>query len=87
MAESWRLGGGSPVATCIHGAPGLEVEFMTVMTFAGWSAVEAFAGASRTGSVVPPAARSLLKRFDEHSQHYDVAAHHDPVDAGRPADR
>ncbi len=57
-----------------------EVEFVTVMTFDGWPAVEAFAGESRTGSVVPPAARELLKRFDEHSQHYEVAAHHDPID-------
>ena len=59
-----------------------EVEFITAMTFSDWLAVEAFAGESRTGSVVPPAARKVLKRFDEHSQHYEVAAHHDPIDSG-----
>jgi len=61
---------------------GAEVEFAPVMTFADWSAVEAFAGISRTASVVPPAARAVLKRFDEHSQHYEVAAHHEPDVAG-----
>lgn len=59
-----------------------EVEFITVMTFDDWAAVEAFAGESRTGSVVPPAARAVLKRFDEHSQHFEVAAHHDPIEQG-----
>jgi hypothetical protein len=58
-----------------------EVEFITAMTFSDWSAVEAFAGVGRTGSVVPPAARAVLKRFDEHSQHYEVVAHHDPAEA------
>ena len=57
----------------------VEVEFITVMTFDDWSAVEAFAGSDRTGSVVPPSARALLERFDAHSQHYEVAAHHDPL--------
>ena len=58
-----------------------EVEFITVMTFDGWPAVEAFAGPDRTGSVVPPAARDVLKRYDERSQHYVVAAHHGPVES------
>ena len=58
-----------------------EVEFITVMTFDGWPAVEAFAGPDRTESVVPPAARDVLKRYDEHSQHYVVAAHHEPSES------
>lgn len=49
-----------------------DVEFVTIMTFDGWPAVEAFAGPGGTTSVVPPAARELLDRFDEHSQHYEV---------------
>ena len=53
-----------------------EVEFVTMMTFDDWSAVEAFAGTDRTGSVVPAAARQVLKRYDEHSQHYEIVAHH-----------
>lgn len=56
---------------------GEQVEFMTVMTFDDWEAVEAFAGPDRTGSVVPPAARRLLARYDDHSQHYEVVARHD----------
>ena len=48
-----------------------EVEFITMMTFVDTDGIEAFGG--REGaSVVPPAARALLRRFDEHSQHYDV---------------
>lgn len=48
------------------------VEFVTMMTFADWSAVEAFAGPDRTGSVVPAAARQVLKRYDEHSRSWHV---------------
>lgn len=53
-----------------------EVEFVTVMTFDDWSAVETFAGPGGTGSVVPDRARALLRRFDRHSQHYEVAGTH-----------
>jgi hypothetical protein len=55
---------------------GEEVEFITVMTFDNWFAVEAFAGPTRTASVVPPAAQSLLSRYDQRSQHYDTIARH-----------
>jgi hypothetical protein len=52
-----------------------EVEFMTVMTFDGWDGVREFAGGDGRGSVVPPAARALLARYDERSRHYeDVVA-------------
>ena len=47
-----------------------EVEFVTVMTFPDWSAVEAFAGPQPLDAVVPAAARRLLRRFDAQSQHY-----------------
>lgn len=53
-----------------------EVEFVTVMTFEDWAAVEAFAGAGGTTSFVPRAARALLSRFDEHSQHYELVGAH-----------
>lgn len=49
-----------------------EVEFVTVMWFDDWDAVRAFAGDDAEASVVPPAARALLARFDERSQHYEV---------------
>jgi heme-degrading monooxygenase HmoA len=49
-----------------------EVEFITVMWFDSWDAVRAFAGEDVEASVVPPAARALLARFDERSQHYEV---------------
>src|SRR3954447_1835265 len=51
---------------------GEEVEFVTVMWFQSWEAVKAFAGKDWERSVVPPAARSVLARFDERARHYEV---------------
>ena len=51
---------------------GEEVEFVTVMWFQSWEAVKAFAGEDWERSVVPPAARAVLARFDEKAQHYEV---------------
>jgi hypothetical protein len=48
-----------------------EVEFMTLMRFASWDAVKAFAGPNWEVSVVPPAARAVLSRFDETATHYE----------------
>jgi hypothetical protein len=50
---------------------GAEVEFMTLMRFASWEAVKAFAGPDWEVSVVPPAARLVLSRFDEKAVHYE----------------
>ena len=51
---------------------GTEVEFVTVMRFASWDAVKAFAGPDWEVSVVPPAARAVLARFDAEARHYEV---------------
>jgi hypothetical protein len=51
-----------------------EVEFMTLMRFASWDAVKAFAGPDWEVSVVPPAARAVLARFDEGATHYEARA-------------
>jgi hypothetical protein len=48
-----------------------EVEFMTLMRFASWDGVKAFAGPDWEVSVVPPAARAVLARFDEKARHYE----------------
>ncbi len=53
-----------------------ETEFLTVMTFDDWSAVEEFAGPDATASVVPEQARAVLSRHDEHSQHYELLERH-----------
>ena len=53
---------------------GDEVEFVTVMWFDSVEAVRAFAGEDYEVAVVPPKARTLLLRFDERSQHYEVRA-------------
>ena len=49
-----------------------EVEFVTIMRFASWDAVKAFAGPDWEVSVVPQAARAVLARFDEKAQHYEI---------------
>ena len=51
---------------------GGEVEFVTIMRFDAGDAVRAFAGADYEAAVVPPAARAVLARFDERSQHYEI---------------
>jgi len=48
------------------------VEFITIMWFESIAAVKEFAGEEYEKAVVPPAARAVLSRFDERSQHYDV---------------
>ena len=44
---------------------------MTLMRFTSWDAVKAFAGPNWEVSVVPPAARAVLARFDEKATHYE----------------
>ncbi len=53
---------------------GDEVEFITLMWFDSIEAVLQFAGENYEAAVVPPAARAVLKRFDQRSQHYEVRA-------------
>ena len=49
-----------------------EVEFMTLIRFASWQAVKAFAGPDWEVSVVPEAARAVLARFDQKAAHYEL---------------
>lgn len=49
-----------------------EVEFLTEMRFESWDAVRIFAGPDWKTSVVPPAARAVLARFDEKAAHYEA---------------
>ncbi len=49
-----------------------EVEFVTIMEFDDIDAVKAFVGEDYEASYVPEAARKVLKRFDQRSQHYDL---------------
>ncbi|MPZ84321.1 MAG: antibiotic biosynthesis monooxygenase [Actinophytocola sp.] len=53
-----------------------DTEFLTVMTFDGWPAVEEFAGQDPTAAVVPKEARALLSHHEEHSQHYELLHRH-----------
>jgi antibiotic biosynthesis monooxygenase (ABM) superfamily enzyme len=49
-----------------------EVEFVTIMRFDTLGAVRNFAGEDFEAAVVPAKARTLLARFDERSQHYEI---------------
>ena len=49
-----------------------EVEFVTIMRFGSWDAVKRFAGEDYEQAYVPPAAREVLARCDEYSQHYEI---------------
>jgi len=49
-----------------------EIEFVTIMRFDYWDAVKQFAGEDYERAYMPPAAREVLARFDEHSQHYEI---------------
>lgn len=53
---------------------GNEVEFITIMTFDSIDAVRDFAGEDYEVAVVPEKARSVLSRFDERAQYYEVKA-------------
>ena len=51
---------------------GDEIEFVTIMTFDSIQNVIDFQGADYEQAYVPPAARAVLKRWDEVSAHYEV---------------
>ncbi|MDQ3359448.1 MAG: antibiotic biosynthesis monooxygenase [Actinomycetota bacterium] len=55
---------------------GGESEFLTAMRFRDMDAVERFTGGDPHASYVPPQARAVLARFDEHSQHYELRRRH-----------
>lgn len=49
-----------------------ESEFLTAMWFHDIDAVAAFTGGDPRESVVPPNARRVLSRFEDHSRHYEL---------------
>jgi len=51
---------------------GDEVEFATILFFDSIEHVRALAGEDYETAYVPPAAREVLTRFDEHSAHYET---------------
>jgi heme-degrading monooxygenase HmoA len=53
---------------------GPEVEFVTIMEFDTLDAVREFAGEDYEACVVPAKARTVLARFDQRSQHYEIEA-------------
>ena len=51
---------------------GDEVEFITIMRFDAIENVKTFTGDDYETAYVPEAARRVLKRFDQRSQHYEL---------------
>ena len=51
-----------------------EVESVTSMWIDSTDSVRVFAGEEHEAAVVPSKARTLLTRFDAHSQHYQIRA-------------
>ena len=49
-----------------------EVEFVTIMTFESLQSVIDFQGEDYTRCYVPESAQKVLKRWDEHSAHYEA---------------
>jgi antibiotic biosynthesis monooxygenase (ABM) superfamily enzyme len=52
---------------------GDEIAFVTITRFESLAAVRMFAGDDYEQAVVEPEARALLSRFDERSEHFEVA--------------
>jgi heme-degrading monooxygenase HmoA len=50
-----------------------ETEFITIMWFESLESVKEFAGSDYENAVVPEKAQKILTRFDNRSQHYEVA--------------
>ncbi|MBN1593599.1 MAG: antibiotic biosynthesis monooxygenase [Candidatus Coatesbacteria bacterium] len=51
---------------------GNEIEFIVTMWFDSLDAVRKFAGDDYERAYVPEAARKVLERFDDRSQHYEI---------------
>ncbi|GGX39138.1 antibiotic biosynthesis monooxygenase [Saccharospirillum salsuginis] len=51
---------------------GEEIEFVTIMTFDSLQNVKDFQGEDYTRCYVPDVAQAVLKRWDQHSTHYDA---------------
>ena len=48
-----------------------EIEFITIMSFDSWEAIEQLVGPDTAASYVPAKAREVLSRWDDRSQHYE----------------
>lgn len=67
-----QSGDGFEGAEVFRRSDGDEVAFMTILRFASMDAVRQFAGKDPRVAHVPAAARSLLSRFEDEVEHYEV---------------
>jgi hypothetical protein len=63
---------GFAISTRCAATLGGEVEFQTLMWFDHLAAIIAVLGTDYSVSYVPPAARAVLSRFDDHAAHFEV---------------
>ena len=49
-----------------------EIEFITIMRFSKLEDIKGFVGEDYTVANLPEKALEVLKRYDTHSQHYDI---------------
>ena len=49
-----------------------EIEFITIMNFTKLEDIKGFVGEDYSVANLPEKALKLLKRYDTHSQHYDI---------------
>lgn len=49
-----------------------EIEFITIMTFSKLEDIKGFVGEDYTVANLPEKALKILKRYDTHSQHYEI---------------
>ncbi len=66
---------------------GNEIEFVTIMTFDELQNLVDFQGQDYRRAYVPDAARKVLKRWDEASQHYEAVESRSYRSASRPGPR
>jgi len=67
-----QAGDGFHGAAVYRRSEGEEVAFMTVLRFASMDVVREFVGEDPSAAHVPPAARALLRRFEDEVAHYEV---------------
>lgn len=70
--EARRIEGFLRIEMMRRDLPDGDVEFATIMWFDNLDSVKGFMGEDYERAHVPPAARAVLKRFDERSAHYEV---------------
>lgn len=71
LIESYNMDGYKEIQVLKREHPS-EVEFITIMLFDSLDKIKQFVGEDYEVAHVPKAAQKVLKRYDSHSQHYEI---------------